>query len=125
MRAETPCRSLPRRFRVARLATSRALSLRDESNLKVPVKRLVELYVVWSSELLLVEDRCENLRSKISKIPRRSLMSRFEIHRASDARASFGSFPHSRSAFLIILGAQGQEIFEGMSFAYSRLRQSH
>jgi hypothetical protein len=41
-------------------------------------------------EELLVEDRCENLRSKISKIPRRSLMSRFEIHRASDAGRLLG-----------------------------------
>jgi hypothetical protein len=31
-------------------------------------------------EELLVADRCGNSRSKISKIPRRSLMSRFEIH---------------------------------------------
>jgi hypothetical protein len=67
-------------------------------------------------EELLLENRCENSRSKISKIPRSSLMSRFEIHRASDAGASFGSFPHSRTAFLI-LPAEGQEIFEGMSFA--------
>ena len=52
-------------------------------------------------------------------------MSWFEIHRASDAGASFGSIPHSRTAFLIILQAEGQEIFEGMSFAYPRLRQSH
>ena len=76
-------------------------------------------------EELMVADRCENSRTKISKIPRRSLMSRFEIHRASDAGPSFGSFPHSRTAFLLILRAEGQEIFEGMSFAYSRLRQNH
>jgi len=42
-------------------------------------------------EELLVADRCENSRSKTSKIPRRSLMSRFEIHRAAAAELSFGS----------------------------------
>ena len=73
----------------------------------------------------MVEDRCENSRSKISKIPRTKPMSRVEIHQASDAAASSGSFPHSRTAFLIVLGVEGQEIFEGMSFAYLRLRQSH
>ncbi len=43
-------------------------------------------------EELLVEDRCENLRSKISKIPRRSLISRVEIHRASDAELHWEAF---------------------------------
>lgn len=47
-------------------------------------------------------------------------MSRFEIHRASDDGTSFGSFPHSRTVFLIILRAEGQEIFEGISLASSR-----
>ena len=37
-------------------------------------------------------------------------MSRFEIHRASDAGTLFGSFPHSRTTFLIVLRAEGQEI---------------
>ena len=32
---------------------------------------------------------------------------------------------HIREQRLIILGAEGQEILEGMSFAYSRLGQRH
>ena len=80
------------------------------------------LVLSYLEEELLVGDRSENLRSKISKIPRRSLMSRVERHRASDAGTSFVSF-HIREQRLTILGAEGQEILEGMSFAYSRLRQ--
>jgi hypothetical protein len=60
---------------------------------------VAKLWLVLSccfEEELLVADRCENSRTKISKIPRRSLMSRFEIHRASDARAAFGSINHIR-----------------------------
>jgi hypothetical protein len=45
-----------------------------------------------SKQELLAEDRCENLRSKTSKIPRRTLMSRFKNTVFLMLELHFGAF---------------------------------